>query len=240
MENRVSAKKYISAFAAVILFFIAFFPYTLSGMSPFREFSFPDGELFVDRSVLLPCPRCLCIGCERRLNQSFKFMYTSSVLENETLEAELFIEGSRVEDGLHVRLSGPNFDIKPMEQQKVAKDSDETLKHSWLMLPKKTGNHKITLDLSELVNSNEGGASLYLNREKDKQSAINLESKSDAIFNIEIEVLTSLGLTSKVQLILQFIFAFIAFVLTTPILHSFFRKKKKNTSDVPTEDAKTN
>ncbi len=206
---------------ALCLGVIALIPSTLSNLLTIKTSFSPLQTLDYNLYGTFGCFNCL--GGFR--TQELTFIYPAEILENETLVASLVVDPILPAPGLAARLSGPNFEIKPAELQKVPLTRDGKTKLSWLMQPKKTGQHHLLLDISQLVRQRGGFLSYFAAHEIEGPNANRLlESTADAVIDLPIRVLTIWGISDRNFFLLRGLIGLIAFILATPLAYMILRR----------------
>ncbi len=122
-------------------------------------------------------------------------------------------------------LSGPNFDIKPSETQKIELSDDKMNSITWVMQPKRTGSHTILIDVSKL--SQQGAWEYFSATELLKEGKLvhPIKKAVEAVIEVPIIVNTIWGVSEQMFQLFRSIIALIAFVIATPVLLNFFKSR---------------
>ncbi len=133
-------------------------------------------------------------------------------------------------DSIKIKLSSPSFDINDGVRQVPIKPYT---KLTWLITPKRSGQHIIQLDLIDIINVNAKCSGYYAkddyiiiynrnNREKTYNSS--------GVIDIDIEVVTMWGLKDITLEVIQLVILFLGFLLMYPQVQIFLssRFKKPN------------
>jgi len=146
------------------------------------------------------------------------FKDSSNISDPKKKGSEPKEESSKIQKEVAISLYSAGFEIAPELEQKITLTNRylEASQISWDIMPKSDGEHNLNIDFSNLVKEDFKGP-LILNKVSKK-----LNSK---IITIPVSVTYALGMTEIRFKLLLYIFGFVSFLLSYPLVVSLFRKK---------------
>ncbi len=130
-------------------------------------------------------------------------------------------------DNIKIKLSSPSFDINDDMRQVPIKPYT---KLTWLITPKRSGQHMIQLDLTDIINVN--AKLLGYHSTDDYITIYNRNNRektynSSGVIDIDIEVVTMWGLRDITLEVIRIVIFFLGFLLMYPQVQDFLRSRFK-------------
>lgn len=120
-----------------------------------------------------------------------------------------------------IELGASSFDVYPTSGIAIGKGKKLPLQLKWTVSARKTGEHNLILNISQLMN-NMG----IVEDSAFKINGMEFHLPSSGEVSIPITVLTEWGITERTQFVIQCILSLVAFVLMWPVFISWIEKKQ--------------